>query len=67
MKSGNNRKRSWEMEQILRFAAVHGFRAEQTGPREVIIEIPAIDRSGKSFIVCQPVRTMDEARSALGY
>jgi hypothetical protein len=55
------------MEQILRFAAVHGFSAEQTGLREVIIEIPAIDRSGKSFIVCQPVRTMDEARSALGY
>jgi hypothetical protein len=55
------------MEQIIRFATVHGFHAEQTGPREVIIEIPAIDRDGKSFIVCQPVYSMDDARSALGY
>jgi hypothetical protein len=55
------------MEQIVRFAKAHGFQAEQSG-REVIIEVPAYNRrTRESFISCQPVRTMDEARSVLGY
>lgn len=56
------------MENILYFAKSHGFEATQTGPSEVIIEIPAyIPATRQTVIHCIPVRTMDEAREALGY
>lgn len=55
------------MEQLVRFAKAHGFEAAQSGS-EVIIEIPAYNRrTRETVIVCQPVRSMDEAREALGY
>jgi hypothetical protein len=56
------------MEQILYFAHAHGFTAAQTGPNEVIIEIPAYNPATRETVIhCQPVRSMEEAREALGY
>ena len=52
---------------IIRFAKSQGFEAAQSG-HEVIIEVPAYDRrTRQSFISCQPVRSMDEARAVLGF
>jgi hypothetical protein len=55
------------MEQIIKFAKAHGFHAEQSG-REVVIEIPGWHQiTGEAVTVCERVRTMNEARDALGY
>lgn len=54
--------------QIVRFAKAHGFHAAETKGGEIIIEIPAYNRrTRETIIVCQPVRSMDEARAMLGY